>query len=145
MAAAHERPAGLWHAEWHALPSLFGLASGALREGRALAEGLEVDAGRMRANIDITRGLLFADAAAGRLGAKLGRDVAHELVEHAAGEVRRTGDSLQAVLERDERAKGVDGLAGAFDLGPAVSAAGPWVDRAVAESAAVRERLRRTP
>ena len=33
MAAAHERPAGAWHAEWHALPQLFGLASGALREG----------------------------------------------------------------------------------------------------------------
>ncbi len=29
MAAAHERPAGLWHGEWHALPELFGLASGA--------------------------------------------------------------------------------------------------------------------
>ncbi len=96
MASAHERPAGLWHAEWHVLPSLFGLASGALRESRALAEGLEVDTARMRTNIDITHGLLFADAAAGRLGAKLGRDAAHELVEHAAGEVRRTGDSLLA-------------------------------------------------
>ena len=93
MAAAHERPAGLWHAEWHALPVLFGLASGALREARALAEGLEVDAARMRANIDITRGLLFADAAASRLGAVLGREAAHELVEHAAAEVRRTGCS----------------------------------------------------
>ena len=43
MVAAHERPAGAWHAEWHALPSLFGLASGALAEARRLAEGLEVD------------------------------------------------------------------------------------------------------
>ncbi len=145
MAALHERPAGLWHAEWHALPSLFGLVSGALREGRALAEGLEVDAGRMRANIDLTRGLLFADAAAGRLGAKLGRDAAHDLVEHAAGEVRRTGQSLQAVLERDERAKAVEGLASAFDLGPAIAAAGPWIDRAIAEAEAVRQRLKQTP
>ncbi len=54
MPAAHERPAGPWHAEWHALPQLFGLASGALREARALAEGLTVDAGRMRANLDLT-------------------------------------------------------------------------------------------
>ena len=36
MAAAHERPAGLWHAEWTALPSLFGLVSGALREAKCL-------------------------------------------------------------------------------------------------------------
>ena len=39
MAAAHERPPGLWHAEWHALPSLFGLASGALREAAAWRRG----------------------------------------------------------------------------------------------------------
>ncbi len=131
MAAAHERPVGLWHAEWHALPTLFGLAAGALREARALAEGLEVNADRMRANIDLTHGLLFADAAAGRLAAKLGREKAHELVEHAAGEVRRTGDGLRTVLSRDPAAAGVD-LSAAFDLGPAVTAAGTWVDRVIA-------------
>ena len=59
MAAADQRPAGVWHAEWHALPQLFGLASGALREARRLAEGLVVDTARMRANLDLTRGLLF--------------------------------------------------------------------------------------
>lgn len=144
MAAAHERPAGLWHAEWHVLPSLFGLASGALREARTLAEGLEVDPDRMRANIDITHGLLFADAAAARLGPALGRDAAHELVEHAAGEVRRTGNSLRTVLERDPRAAKVETLASAFDLAPAIAAAGPWVDRAIAEAARVRARLGET-
>ncbi|MBV9653358.1 MAG: adenylosuccinate lyase family protein [Acetobacteraceae bacterium] len=145
MAAAHERPAGLWHAEWHALPSLFGLASGALREARSLAEGLEVDTLRMRANIDITRGLLFADAAAARLGPKIGRDASHELVEHAAGEVRRTGETLLAVLQRDPRVAHVEELAAAFDLQPAISAAAPWIDQAIAEGAAVRGRLRQTP
>ena len=129
MAAAHERPAGLWHAEWHALPALFGLAAGALREAQALAEGLEVDTGRMRANIDLTRGLLFADAAASRLAATMGREAAHQAVEHAAAEVRRTGEALQAVLART--APSVD-LSAAFDLGPAVAAAGTWVDRTLA-------------
>jgi 3-carboxy-cis,cis-muconate cycloisomerase len=139
MAAAHERPAGLWHAEWHALPTLFGLASGALREARALAEGLEVHPERMRANLDATRGLLFADAAAARLGARLGREAAHALVERAAVEVRRTGRPLQAVLEGDAevRTAGVD-LAGAFDLAPAVEAAAAWVDRALREATRVR-------
>jgi len=138
MAAAHERPAGLWHAEWHGLPTLFGLASGALREARALAEGLEVDTARMRANLDATRGLLFADAVAGRLGARMGREAAHNMVEHAAGEVRRSGTHLRTVLERD--APGAD-LASAFDLAPAVAAAGIWVDRAVDDAARVRETL----
>lgn len=142
MAAAHERPAGLWHAEWMALPSLFGLASGALREARVLAEGLVVDEVRMRANIDLTRGLLFADAAAGRLGAKLGREAAHHLVEHAAAEVRRTGATLAEVLAGDQTARtaGVD-LGPAFDLAPAVAAAARWVDPALRHGAAIRERL----
>src|SRR5271165_1326395 len=72
--------------------SLCGLASGALREARALAQGVVVQPARMRDNLGITRGLLFADAAASRLGAKLGREAAHALVERAAGEVRETGD-----------------------------------------------------
>jgi 3-carboxy-cis,cis-muconate cycloisomerase len=138
MAAAHERPAGLWHGEWHALPPLFGLASGALHEARALAEGLEVDVARMRRNLDCTRGLLFADAAAGVLTASLGREAAHHAVEAAAGEVRASGDSLAAVLAR--RHPGVD-TSGAFDLTPAIAAASPWVDRALAHAAEVQTLL----
>jgi 3-carboxy-cis,cis-muconate cycloisomerase len=142
MAAAHERPAGLWHAEWNALPSLFGLVSGALREARLLADGLVVDPDRMRANIDLTHGLLFADAAAGRLGAKLGREAAHHLVEQAAGAVRQSGDSLAEVLARTPAARdaSVD-LASAFDLTPAVAAAARWVDPALQQAAAIRARL----
>jgi 3-carboxy-cis,cis-muconate cycloisomerase len=142
MAAAHERPAGLWHAEWNALPLLFGLASGALHEARILAEGLVVDAGRMRANIEITSGLLFADAAATRLGARLGREKAHSLVEHAAQQVRDSGATLADVLARDPVARdaGVD-LAPAFDLAPAVAAAARWVDPALRHADGVRVRL----
>jgi 3-carboxy-cis,cis-muconate cycloisomerase len=121
---------------------LFGLASGALREGRALAEGLVVDVERMRANLDMTRGLLFADAAAARLGARLSREAAHALVEQAAGEVRRTGKTLRAVLERtsEVRETGVD-VGDAFDLAPAITAGGVWVDRALGDAARVRARL----
>jgi 3-carboxy-cis,cis-muconate cycloisomerase len=142
MAAAHERPAGLWHSEWNALPLLFGLASGALREARTLAEGLAVDAARMGANIELTRGLLFADSAAARLGARLGREVAHRLVEHSAEEVRRTGATLADVLRQNplSRDAGVD-LAAAFNLAPAVAAASRWVDRALEYARTIGERL----
>ncbi len=142
MAAAHERPPGLWHAEWNALPLLFGLASGALREARVLAEGVVVNADRMRANIDMTRGMLFADVAAARLGACLGREAAHRLVEHAAEQVRQTGASLADVLARNPTARdaGVD-LAPAFDLAPAVTAAARWVDPAINHADGIRARL----
>ena len=91
MAAAGERPAGAWHAEWQALPPLFGLAAGALREGLGLAEGLVLDPARMAANLGLTNGLLFADAAAAALAPTLGRAAAHARVEQAAHEVRATG------------------------------------------------------
>jgi 3-carboxy-cis,cis-muconate cycloisomerase len=144
MAAAHERPAGLWHAEWHALPQLFGLASGALAEARRLAEGLEVDPDRMRANIEATRGLLFADAVAARLAPRLGRRAAHDLVEHAAGEVRATGASLREVLAGNPalaRLGAGDILEEAFDLAPSIAAAAAWTDRATAEADRIGERL----
>jgi 3-carboxy-cis,cis-muconate cycloisomerase len=138
MAAAHERPAGLWHGEWHALPQLFGLASGALHEARILAEGLTVNPQRMRANLDATQGLLFADSAAARLAPRLGREAAHDLVEKAAQEVRETGVDLQTALSR---LTDVD-LEGAFALAPAVDAATVWVDRAVAAARPLRDVLK---
>ena len=130
MASAHERAAGLWHAEWHALPQLFGLASGALREALALARGLEVFPQRMRANLDLTRGLLFADAVAARLAPSLGREAAHAMVERAAAQVRDGKGSLREVLVgqfdvADEQ------IAPAFDLSQAIASAAAAADAAL--------------
>ena len=144
MAAGQERPAGAWHAEWHALPQLFGLAAGALREAKLLAHGLAIDEARMRANIDATRGLLFADAAAGLLAGKMGREAAHHCVELAAGKVRETGHSLAQVLAADpEIARlGAGGcLAQAFELTPSVHAAALWTDRACAQANLILQQL----
>jgi 3-carboxy-cis,cis-muconate cycloisomerase len=131
MVSAHERPAGAWHAEWHALPALFGLASGALREARLLADGLQVDPARMAANLDLTRGLLFADVVAGRLAGTLGRSGAHAAVEAAADRVRTGAPSLTAALRDDPALSGIapELLDTGCDLAAAVAAAGTWVGR----------------
>jgi 3-carboxy-cis,cis-muconate cycloisomerase len=47
----HERAAGAWHAEWEALSDALALTGGAAAHVRETLEGLEVDAGRMRANL----------------------------------------------------------------------------------------------
>jgi 3-carboxy-cis,cis-muconate cycloisomerase len=143
MAAVDERPVGLWHAEWQALPALFGLASGALGEARRLAEGLTVDPVRMRANLELTRGLIFADAVTARLSPRLGRAKAHAAVERAANTVRDRGSDLHTVLAEDAslpaelRAE----MARAFDLRPAIAAAARFVDRAVIDSRLVAKSL----
>jgi 3-carboxy-cis,cis-muconate cycloisomerase len=143
ITAAHERPAGAWHAEWSALPQLFGLASGALREARILAEGLVVDAERMGANLDLTRGLLFADAVAGRLAGPLGREAAHAAVERAAERVRGGTPSLSAALRADATLAALppDLLDTGGDLTKAVVAAGLWIDRALPFCAGIRADL----
>ena len=147
MASEHERPAGAWHAEWHLLPSLFGLVSGALAEGRRLAEGMIPDPARMLVNLDATKGLLFADAVAAKLSARLGGAAAHEKLEHAAGQVRDTGRSLRDILADDPEimsALGAHEVESAFDLRPSVQAAGPWIDRALAEVGRIRHTLAQT-
>jgi 3-carboxy-cis,cis-muconate cycloisomerase len=98
----------------------------------------------MRANLDATCGLLFADAVATRLAPQMGREAAHDRVEHAAGEVRATGASLRQVLANDPALAqpGVEHvLDAAFDLTPSVEAAALWTDRAVAVADDIRERL----
>ncbi|SFL33090.1 lyase family protein [Methylobacterium pseudosasicola] len=140
MASAHERAAGPWHAEWHALPQLFGLASGALREARGLAEGLVIAPERMAANLDLTRGLLFADAAAAACARTLGAGAAHALVERAAGEVRDTSRDLRSVLAGMPETSGVD-LDRAFDIDRPVAAAAAATDRALAQLDRLAARL----
>lgn len=87
----HERSAGPWHAEWPTLPTLLLVTSGALAAIVDIAEGLEVDEARMRANLDQTRGLIMAEAVAMALAEKIGKSEAHHLVEAA---------SKQAVAEK---------------------------------------------
>jgi 3-carboxy-cis,cis-muconate cycloisomerase len=51
LVAEHERPAGAWHAEWHALTTALAATGGAVAAVARSLEGLRVDAARMRANL----------------------------------------------------------------------------------------------
>src|SRR4051794_38252217 len=78
--ADHERSTGPWEIEWIVLPEMFCLAAGALAQSRFVLEGLEVDPKRMRANLDLTKGLVMSEAVMMGLGPYLGREYAHDLV-----------------------------------------------------------------
>jgi 3-carboxy-cis,cis-muconate cycloisomerase len=47
----HERAAGAWHAEWHALTAALAATGGAAAAVRRSLAGLQVDVARMRANV----------------------------------------------------------------------------------------------
>jgi 3-carboxy-cis,cis-muconate cycloisomerase len=101
MVQEHERGLGNWHAEWETLPEICMLAAGALAQVRRIADGLEVDAARMREAIDLTRGLMLAEAVSMALAPKLGRKLAHQLVERACAVAAKGGQSLREALLAD--------------------------------------------
>lgn len=99
MPQEHERGLGLWPAEWETVPEIFRLAACALARSIEIAEGLEVDAARMAANLDARLGLTQSEAVAVALAGKIGRSAAHSLLETAAQEAAAKGKHLSAVLK----------------------------------------------
>ena len=98
MVQEHERALGGWQAEWDALPEIARLCGGALANVEEIARGLEVDTGRLAANLGSTNGLILAEAVMLALGESMGRQAAHQLVEHASREAVASGRSLRDVL-----------------------------------------------
>lgn len=98
MPQEHERSLGLWHAEWESLPELCCLVSGALQQALLVVPGLEVDAARMARNLDLTRGLVLAEAVSIALARRIGRDAAHHLVEQCCRQAVAEGAHLRQVL-----------------------------------------------
>ena len=99
----HERSAGPWHAEWPTLPALMLVTSGALAAVVDIAEGLEVDVARMRANLDATSGLIMAEAVSMALAEKVGKSEAHHLIEVASKKAVAEKKHLRDVLVGDTK------------------------------------------
>ena len=140
MPQEHERSLGLWHAEWQTLPELCGLVSGALQQALLAVPGLEVDTARMRSNLELTRGLLLAEAVSIALAQRIGRDKAHHLIEQCCRQAIAEQRHLREVL--GEQAEVCVQLSAAeldrlLDPGHYLGQAQRWVARAVAEHRAL--------
>ncbi|POA42546.1 3-carboxy-cis,cis-muconate cycloisomerase [Pseudomonas sp. MPR-ANC1] len=136
MPQEHERSLGLWHAEWETLPEICCLVSGSLQQARLLADGLEVDAARMARNLELTQGLVLAEAVSIVLAQRVGRDTAHHLLEQCCKRAVAEQRHLRAVLG-DEPAVTAELSGAELDhlLNPAhyLGQAQVWVERAVVE------------
>ncbi len=99
----HERSAGPWHAEWPTLPALLLVTSGALAAIVDIAQGLEVDVVRMRANLDTTHGLIMAEAVTFALAETIGKSEAHHLLEAASKKAIAENRHLRDVLTSDSK------------------------------------------
>lgn len=140
MPQEHERSLGLWHAEWETLPEICCLVSGSLQQALLIAQGLEVDAERMARNLDLTQGLVLAEAVSIVLAQRVGRDAAHHLLEQCCKRAVAEQRHLRAVLG-DEPQVTAELTAAELDhlLDPAhyLGQAKTWVERAVADHCAL--------
>ena len=139
MIADHERSAGPWQIEWIVLPETFCLIAGALTQTRHVLEGLEVDAAKMRSNIDITNGLVMSEAVMMGLGRHIGREYAHDLVYEICREaIKQDRPLLELLAANPEITRHLDRAALAKLCDPAnyLGQAGVMVDRVLASRSA---------
>ena len=129
LAHEHERAVGGWHAEWEALSGALAFAGGSVAAAADAVSGVEVDAARMRRNLDASQGLVVAERVSYALARRLGRADAHELVADAT-----RAESFRDALLADERAGlSADEVDLLLDPATYVGAAEELVDRALAE------------
>jgi adenylosuccinate lyase len=132
----HERDGRSWKVEWHALPQISLVTGKALALLRSLVANLEVNAQRMRANLDASRGLVQSEEIMLAFMPRVGRLTAHRLVYEAAAIARETNRPLKdvilecsAIMAHLDHAE-VEAL---FDYRRSVRHCGTMIDRVLAQ------------
>ncbi len=87
----------------HAQNQVCGLLGDTLERVRILAEGLVLKPERMRANLDLTEGLIMAEPIMLALGEHVGRQEAHDIVYDAAQAAAKGDVSFADLLAADDR------------------------------------------
>ena len=150
MPQEHARGLGNWQAELAEWPGLLMMAHGAARALAGIAGRLEVDAARMRRNIDALHGLVFSEALSLRLAAACGKSEAHARVQAWSQQAVQEGRALQELVRHAlgreaalAAALPADELAAAFDLdavaGRADAVVLPQIDDLRRRCAALRD------
>ena len=137
MVHEHERDGRAWKTEWAVLPEACLLTGAALAFACRLLEGLEVDADRMRANLQARGGYVLSEPVMRALADRIGKHAAHTVVYEAALAGLDRGVDLQTALLADPRIAsqlGPDEIARCLDVQAALGTAPAFVDRVVAAS-----------
>jgi len=121
LVAEHERPVGAWHAEWGALSDALASAGGAAAAIGGVLGGLEVDAARMRANLELGGGAVMSERLVFLLTAQIGREEALSRLKAAIGSGRSLGEELAGELPAE-----------AFEPDGYLGSASDFIDRALA-------------
>lgn len=94
----YQRSLGPWQSEWETVPEIARLAAGASHQLTTLLPRLVVHPDRMRANLELTQGVIYAEAVTFALSKKIERSTAHKLMEEASRRARSERRHLHEVL-----------------------------------------------
>jgi 3-carboxy-cis,cis-muconate cycloisomerase len=93
-----QRSLGAWQSEWEVVPEIFRLTAGASHQLSELLPRLVIHEDKMRANLELTHGLIYAEAVSLALSEKLNRTSAHKLLETACRQAQFEKRHLRDVL-----------------------------------------------
>ena len=100
MLQEHERAVGGWHAEWPTVAAIVKASGAAVNALADAVEKLTVNPARMRANIEKTNGVVFAERVIALVTPKHGKEAAQTLVKAALAAIERDGVTLREALSR---------------------------------------------
>jgi 3-carboxy-cis,cis-muconate cycloisomerase len=116
------------------MPALLLVTAGALAAVVTIAQKLEVDAERMRGNLEMTNGLILAEAVTFALAPKIGQQQARMIVQDAARKAIEAKRHLHDILREDAQVMGhltLGELARLFELMGYQGAAQTFIDRQI--------------
>ena len=98
QAGEHERGLGTWQGDWWTIGALFECAGSAVQAIGEALEGLRVEPAAMLANLERTRGFVYAEGVTVALAATLGKPAAQALMETLCRDAIDRGHTLQEAL-----------------------------------------------
>jgi 3-carboxy-cis,cis-muconate cycloisomerase len=147
MTPEHERGLGQWQSQFLTLRELLAASASGLAAMVTVLEGLEVNADRMRSNLERSRGLVYSEAVSMRLARSLGKAAAHSLVGELSAQVAKGQGTLLEALRADPQVAGAipeSELARLFAPQDNLGASQEMIERALQAWSAVRLSARGT-
>lgn len=103
MIHQHERDMISWQTEWEILPEVCLLSSNILKSSKEVIDGLIVNEERMLKNLmELTNGLIVSESIMIKIGEKIGRQKAHDLIYEACMHAYENNIPLLDLLSKDE-------------------------------------------
>lgn len=131
MVCEHERDGRAWKGEWLLVPETAMAFAACAASGARMLDGLCVDTGRMRHNIDQHRGYLLSEPVMRALADRIGKHSAHEAVYAAAMNGLDRRQDFRTALRGDHRLDAISDaqLDELLDVGKSLGSCAIFSDR----------------